>query len=325
MNSRCRKYLSPSAYLRQALWVFNTHVLHSFDILTAPPFETTLKYPPVFIIGAPRSGSTLLYQVLTDAFELAYMSNRHCQFFGSPALAERLFKPLEHKTSSDYTSYHGQTKGPSAPSECGSWWYRFFRHDPAYVTLNDVAPRKMQEFRRSLLAFTQAAGKPVLFKNLYATIRLEAIGTFIPEALFIVIKRHELFNAASILKGRKKALGNYEEWWSVPPPAVEQLKKRSPVQQVVGQIRHIHHEIYRVVANGFIASNRIIECHYETLCRDTPTVLHQVESFFHRHNVSVSRSSAVPKSFAISNTFALDGNLLIELQRICLNHESSHA
>ena len=37
--------------------------------------ESALLWPPVFILGAPRSGSTLLYQVLTEAFDFAYLTN----------------------------------------------------------------------------------------------------------------------------------------------------------------------------------------------------------------------------------------------------------
>jgi len=36
-----------------------------------------LAHSPLFIVGPPRCGSTLLYQVLTEAFDLAYVSNVH--------------------------------------------------------------------------------------------------------------------------------------------------------------------------------------------------------------------------------------------------------
>ena len=48
-------------------------------------------YPPIFIIGAPRSGSTLLLQAIIEVFDLGYISNCHCNWYGAPALAGSSF------------------------------------------------------------------------------------------------------------------------------------------------------------------------------------------------------------------------------------------
>ena len=73
--------------------------LHTWERMTLLDTEEKLEYPPIFIIGAPRSGSTLLYQVLTDYFEVGYISNLHAHFFGSPACLERLLHPLRMATN----------------------------------------------------------------------------------------------------------------------------------------------------------------------------------------------------------------------------------
>ena len=39
------------------------------------PKKTPQKLNPIFIIGAPRSGSTLLYQVLTHRYKFIYLNN----------------------------------------------------------------------------------------------------------------------------------------------------------------------------------------------------------------------------------------------------------
>lgn len=290
-------------------------------MITAPTYNTSFKHPPIFFLGAPRSGSTLIYQVATDAFDVAYLSNRHCQFFGSPALVERLFRPLQNKTPSDYTSHHGQTKGWAAPSECGQWWYRFFQRDPVYVTLADVDKRKMRNFRRSLLALTEATDRPVVFKNLYASLRLEAITKHIPEALFIVIKRNELDNAHSILEGRMKALNCYDQWWSVPPPNVEQLKLLEPAQQAVEQIRAVHNVISHAVVDGLIDSNRVLTLEYEKFCDDVHASVDELEFFLGAHGVTVSRRNNIPEKFSINRDIRIDKNLYSELQAINENYE----
>ena len=39
-----------------------------------------LKHQPVFIIGAPRTGSTILYQTLTNELDILYINNLTCKF-----------------------------------------------------------------------------------------------------------------------------------------------------------------------------------------------------------------------------------------------------
>ncbi len=310
-----KKYLTPKNYVKYAPWFFNSNILHHLDILLAPKVEEPLVHPPVFIIGPPRSGTTLLFQIITDAFDLAYLSNTHCRFFGAPALAERLFRPLKKKSPSDYTSLHGRTNGPDSPSECGEWWYRFFRRDPAYVTLKNVDESRMKVLRRSLTAFAMATGKPLFFKNLYAALRLEPLSKFVPEALYIVMTREEYYNAASILAGRKQALNSYQKWWSVPPPGVERLVKLTPCQQVVGQIRSIYAEIDRIVAAGLIERKRVLRLPYEDMCNDTQDMLNKVDVFLKRNGLSVGRRFEVPKKFRIRKEVNIPPAMQAELRR----------
>ena len=73
-------YLNPKNYLRYFL---NRSI--GLSSIALQPLESYLakkygdegikKYPPVFIIGAPRCGSTLLYKVLTEQFKFSYFSN----------------------------------------------------------------------------------------------------------------------------------------------------------------------------------------------------------------------------------------------------------
>lgn len=267
---------------------------------------------PVFIVGPPRSGSTLLMQVLTDAFDVTYLSNAHCRWFGAPALAERWFHPLEQKQPSDYHSYHGQTALTTDPAECGQWWYRFFRRNPAYVTSSEVQPKKMLAFRRSIALLERAANKPLLFKNLYAGLRLEPIVEYIPEAILIVVERDVLSNAESVLRGRHDALGSYDQWWSVPPPNVDELSSLPPVVQVVGQIKSIHELINRDVTRLGIES-RVFKVQYEEFCQDVHGTLARLNKFMARHGVELKPRFEVPASFKMDHSIKIPQTMYEEL------------
>lgn len=277
--------------------LFNQTVLCPLDGFCAPPYDAPLLHRPVFLIGPPRSGSTLLFQSITNAFDVSYLSNLHCRFYGAPALAERFFRSRPDRRLSDFTSLHGATEGSSAPSECGQWWYRFFRKDPPYVPLGEEDPRKMCRFRRSIAAFTQATGCPVFFKNLYATLRLRQIALYLPESLFIVVDRSLIDNAHSLLEARSNRYGNYSCWFSVPPPEVERLKVLPPEQQVVEQIRHIHGLIRHDITQGNIAPERFLYVSYEALCADVHGTLNSVDDFFTRWGMNVTRRLLPPASF----------------------------
>jgi hypothetical protein len=157
MMPKLGKYLQPGNYLGHIRRLLNRHVLARIEENRNSRNRPGLAHRPIFVLGAPRSGSTIVVQVITDALDIGYISNRHCSWFGAPALAERLFRPLGNRPDSDYRSSYGVAFGPHAPAECGEWWYRFFRRQPPYVTLDEVDPARMEAFRFSVAALTQAS------------------------------------------------------------------------------------------------------------------------------------------------------------------------
>lgn len=291
------KYLNPKNYARRALALLNRRLLGRIESLLAPDADQPLRHPPIFFLGAPRSGSTLMIQVITDALNVGYISNRHCQWYGAPVLAEHLFHPLANKPSSDYRSDHGTTNGPHAPAECGEWWYRFFRRRPPYVTVDDLDPLKMCAFRRSIAALTNAMDKPLVFKNLYASLRIQAIAKFIPESLFVVVHRDEVDNGHSLLEARFKSVGNYDAWFSVEPPEVERLKALAPQEQVIEQIRHIHRTIDDDLKVAAVPANRRLDLSYEAFCSDPRGGVESLQGFLQSHGCDVKRLGAIPEPF----------------------------
>lgn len=304
------KYLKLENYINRLLDEANKHLLGYVERTITPKPDAPLSHPPIFFIGVPRSGSTLMIQVITDALDIGYISNRHCQLFGVPVLAERLFHPLKNKPLSNYQSNHGTTHGAHAPSECGEWWYRFFRRKPAHVTLNDVDPLKMQAFRCSIAALTNAIDKPILFKNLYASMRLEAIAKYIPESLFIVTHRREVDNAHSLLEARYRNFNSYKPWFSVEPPEIEKLKELPPHEQVVEQIRHIHATIDHDIQAAGVTRDRRLDLNYEEFCGSPSKSVDAIQAFLKSHACHTTRRDiSIPDHFSLRNTVRIDEEL----------------
>ncbi len=254
-----------------------------------------LPYPPIFIIGAPRSGSTLLYQLLVERYKVGYLSNVHCQHHRGPAFAEFLLRPLRRRKPPDYSSNFGFIEGDAAPSECGEFWYRFFRRKPMAVSMRDADPRAMKKMRRAVRALVRVFGRPILIKNMNCALRLEPILLHIPEALFIVTHRKVEANASSILNARKEKYGDIETWYSLEPPGFEAFLNTPPEEQVHRQIESIYAEIEMARAKGHEA--RFLDITYQSVCENPLEVLAKIETFIETFEVKLEIQNEVPVSF----------------------------
>ncbi|MGH3051538.1 MAG: sulfotransferase family protein [Gaiellaceae bacterium] len=256
--------------------------------------ETPLPQKPIFVVGAPRSGSTLLYQLLVVRFDVAYLSNLHCRFFGAPAFVERAVgKRL--RPPGDFSSRFGSTRGLAAPSECGPYWYRFFRKSPQHVSLAEADPNRLGQLRESVRAFARAAGRPLVFKNLVNSVRLVPLGAALPEALFVFVRRDEADTAASILAGRRAVNADESKWWSVEPPEIERLRTLPPQEQVLEQVRAVESLVDE--AREEIGRDRFLDVRYEDVCADTHRALESVMDFVERHGVALRVRRDVPARF----------------------------
>lgn len=268
-----------------------------------------LAATPIFIVGAPRSGSTLLYQLMVEAWDVAYLSNLHCAFLGSPHVIERLAG--RRRPARPFESRHGRTRGWAGPSECGDYWYRFFPRRPQYVPPEAAEPESMRRLRGSVRALGDAAGRPLVFKNLVNSLRLGPLGTTLPEALFVVIRRDVVANAASLLAGRLERSGDYARWWSAEPPGIETLRTLPPHEQVVEQIRAIDAVIR--AASDTLGPARFHDLSYEALCEDTRGTLAALRDFAAAHGVELRPRAEVPTQFEVMNAPRLEAELLARL------------
>lgn len=271
-----------------------------------------LPHPPIFIVGAPRSGSTLLYQVLTDRYDVGYISNAHCRWHGGPSFVERLRRPLRARGQSDYESDYGATRRPSDPSECGDYWYRFFPRTPHFVTLEATPDRQLRRLRAAMRALTAAFARPVVIKNLYCTLRLGPIAAALPEALFVVIRRDLVENAQSLLVGRRRNHGDYGAWWSAEPPDVSDLRQLPVHEQVVEQVRSIERQLDADAAA--IGAIRFHEVDYWRLCREPAGVLQDFERFLAGHGIALPLRGEVPASFEPGGKVSVPADLYEQLR-----------
>ncbi len=204
----------------------------------------SLKHQPIFIIGAPRTGSTILYQYFTNSFDVTYIDNFASQwyrnlFFGV-WLSNKIFKTKPHD---NFEAEHGDTFGSHAPSECGNFWYRWLSMDFDYLEADSIDEKVVQEIRIEITAIINFYNRPFVFKNLNCGQRLQLLKRAFPQAKFVFVRRDPRFVVNSLVKSRKEANVPASQWWSVKPPQFKELMKLPEMDMCAAQVYYIEKQI----------------------------------------------------------------------------------
>jgi hypothetical protein len=254
-----------------------------------------IKHQPVFIIGAPRTGSTILYQVLTNQLDVLYIDNLTCIFrnnlFYGFWLSDRLFRQKAHNC---FQSSLGNTMecGLRAPSECGGYWYRWLPKDHHFIDHDKIDDRVVDEIRKEVIAVTNYFNKPIVFKNLNAGQRIRMLSRCFPEAKYLFIKRDPLFTAQSINNARKKLAIPDDKIWSIKPFNFIDLEKLSVSEHIVKQIYFLERQI--LMDLHLIGEGCFLQIDYEEL--KVPSLIGIVQKFIHAN----SRPDAVMPNLNIT-------------------------
>ena len=256
----------------------------------------------VFIIGPPRSGTTLLYQLMLYHYHFAYFSNFTVKFYRTPIIASWLGKILHKNQNSSYgfTSNYGQTKNRWGPHEAGEFWYQWFpRGEHIYVAPGKTPKLHLKELRQGIIGMNNITGMPVIFKNTYNSMRIAPIMEAIPEACFLVCRRNPLDIAQSILNARIKAQKDKNQWWALPPKEIDQIKAHPYWEQVIEQVYYTYQQI-ETDKNQFQA-NRFYDISYESLCKNTHDTMSSVEQFLNGNDIVLtSQNKLIPSHLSFS-------------------------
>ncbi len=242
------KYLNPKNYINfagnKALALFSPLIKKWESKQIKKYASMPLKHQPVFIIGAPRTGSTILYQTITNQLDVLYIDNLVCHFYRNIFfgfwLSNKFFGQKAHNC---FDSDHGNTNGLHSPSECGAFWYRWLPKERHFIDYDDITDTMVKEIRDEITSVINYFDKPLVFKNLNAGQRIRLLQKCFPNAKFIFVKREPIFTAQSILKAKRKLKIDDNQFWSVMPKNFKDLEKSSAYEQIVSQIYFIEKQI----------------------------------------------------------------------------------
>lgn len=228
-----------------------------------------VEHPFIFVLGLPRSGTTLTSQFIAHTFDIGFINNLAARFYLAPLHGIRFSRAvLGDRSKTDYQSTYAQTENLGDIHEFGYFW-RFWLQKEA---LEDVAHHDeqedfipWQELKACLSSMQYEFGKGMIFKNIFGSYHMPRFERLLDKVLFVYIERDELDVACSITDARKKYYGkNMDKWWSYAPPEVEQLTDLPYKEQIAGQI----HYLKRFYYNEFekLPDGKVLKLDYRDLC-----------------------------------------------------------
>ncbi len=252
--------------------------LEEFNATLAPAEEAAYRdidehLPTLHVIGAPRSGTTLLYQVIAGALDVGYIDNLTAAFWRAPVTGLRLSRKLGVEPATSFGSDFGRTRGIAEPHEFGYFW----NHHLAYPDLRERGADHERAIdwaglRRVIVNMAEVRRAPMVFKPMLLIWHLEAMVRAMPRTCYVWIRREPRDTALSILRMRQAVRGTIDGWVSLRPAA--DLDGASPWLQVATQVLLLERTIQ--AAADTLGPATILPVRYERLCAEPNTVITEV-------------------------------------------------
>lgn len=255
----------------------------------------------VFIVGAPRTGSTLLYQLLTNMLNVGYLSNLSNLFYHSllsgMVLHERIFGARPHN---NFISDNGRTRRWIDVNESGKFWYQWYPKDVPKLTDEILSRIDFSPMVGIVRNIQLKLKKPLFFKNQTSSQRVQSLARLFPDSIFVHVLRDPLLVAGSIIRQRRRFLGSQEKWYSFKPENYEEIKDLDYVEQVVRQI----HGVDDMIRSAFddLDTVRCMTVRYEDLDKQWSDITHEVLKRLLRFGPAERRRGARSPEIIINNT-----------------------
>jgi len=188
-----------------------------------------LSKPLVVIISLPRSGATLLSQVLASCTDIGYISNRMAEYWNNPLEGLCKDKVFHNpKFFSNFKSCYGNTEGLDEPHEWGWFWSK----------------QTNKEIVRGLKELLERSDKPLLINSTYAMDKVKLLEKSGIPILKAYIGRNPFYVVNSIVNARIERYGDINHWYGHKPKDYNEIRKvKPPVLQIVKQVESLRKQL----------------------------------------------------------------------------------
>ena len=266
--------------------------------------------PPIFVVGTPRSGSTLLIQLVVYCFRVAYINNLHARFWNQPLFGASVasqFQDFESSPDIEFESTEGKTPGYQGPHEFGYFWRRWFEYRNSHE-LAEAEKEKVDrdEIRREWASMDQVFELPIAHKNGAAlSLNIDLLADIFPEARFIHCVREPMFVMQSIYEARQRK-ESMQNWFSTKPNEYTRLKTLSPLKQCAGQAYFVRKAIEEQLAE--LPQWRWGTVKYSDYCREPQRQLMRIRDELSTDTFLIEERENTPPEFESSNDKRIDAS-----------------
>jgi len=270
--------------------------------------------PPLFIIGVPRSGTTLTYQMITQQLQVGYFTAVMGYLYGMPNIIARLIRPfLDRETPPIFESHYGKIKGFFSPSEHANYWFQWFPSNSNlghYVEPDEINLQDYYSLKKSIQSITVIMQKPMVFKSLYLGMTAGILAQIFPKARFICVRRDHFMTCQSLLLARYKQ-NNPQKWWSIKPPYYKSLLSFPIWKQVTEQVFYTEKIILRDLKQ--YAPERYLELYYEDVCKKPQEIIRNIIDWLEPIGYQACKDMRIPKKFTLSQKIFLDEIMVLRI------------
>ena len=250
--------------------------------------ELTLRncdenYSNIFILGLPRSGTTLLNQIIQSATNCCVPNNLIARFWYAPLVGAHLSKfTLNTNILGDesYQSFFGQTANISQPHEFSLFWQNMMGYTlDQFGLLVRERPPDFERLKDKVLNFNNIFDAPAVWKPLELILNdIEMIESMFGKGIFIFIDRSYKDIALSIYNARIKSKDS-SVWWGSAPHSDEfpSIDRKDIMDQIIWQIKYFRKTYENKLKT--IDKKRLLVIRFDDMCKQPNHLLHSIRDF----------------------------------------------
>lgn len=245
-----------------------TPVLSPLDGLAFPFLKKSAQsgHGGIFILAPPRSGSTLLYQVLRSGLRSVYLSNLQNLLYTTPKLGYAISRRSCQDGSSGFSSRFGFVDGSCGESEGLRFWS--YWTGQGLDERDPWKPNKARKLAQKIDRIERDRDGPFIAGFLGHAFCIQELMELFPQALFVHLKRDLLTNARSLMDHSP------DSWISTRPKGYEAFLDSPREEQAIEHLLRTHRRILQARGKD---EKRFIDISYEDLCYDPRKTVRKVK------------------------------------------------
>lgn len=267
----------------------------------ASSISTAENHANVFILGLPRSGTTLLSQVLFNSLNLVCINNLSAKFWETPLVGSFLSKiVVEDKKSGHFDSFFGRPATIYDPHEFSWFWHSYLESDQVSGRYDSIGDQHLVRLKKTLNQIANLFSSGLVYKPLeliFPILRKRSL--FLEKCVYVYIERNELDVAMSILNARRTFTDSVDQWWSSIPTQERytSIKDKPWNVQIAGQIRFLKEEYGHILQD--IPGRNLVRTSYDELCAAPQVLVEKVCDSARRNGAPLNVIDSI-KSFDVN-------------------------